>query len=286
MNNSITLERNGPEVITARFTGIASGWEKWVMLSSDHHFDNIHCDRALLKRHLDKAVERDAMIYVFGDIYCAMQGKYDKRSDRTELRPEYAHTNKYLDALVETAGEFYGPYADRIAMLSEGNHETGILDRHGVSLLSNLAHVLNKQGGAVQVGPYSGWARLLFKSNGSRRQSIRIAYHHGAGGGGPVTRGVIQTNRQAVYLPDADIVVNGHTHDGWIVPIARERISDLGKLRRDLCWFVRTPSYKNEYGKGGWADRTWKPPKPMGCVWLRLWFHNDWVHSELIADMQ
>src|SRR3990167_9365355 len=129
MNNSITLERNGPEVITARFTGIASGWEKWVMLSSDHHFDNIHCDRALLKRHLDKAVERDAMIYVFGAIYCAMQGKYDKRSDRTELRPEYAHTNKYLDALVETAGGVFGADACRGAPRSGGGDGSGVPGR-------------------------------------------------------------------------------------------------------------------------------------------------------------
>ncbi len=55
-----------------------------------------------------------------------------------------------------------------------------------------------------------------------------MAYHHGYGGGGPVTKDVIQTNRRAVYLPDANIVISGHTHDRWIVPVTRNRISHIG----------------------------------------------------------
>lgn len=281
----IERERTGPEVLTIRFDDIQAGWEQWVMLSSDHHWDNQHTDLTLLKRHLERAKERNALVFVFGDLFCAMQGKYDKRSSRADVRPEHDGDN-YLDLLVETASEFYAPYADNIALISEGNHETSIIDRNGTSLLSNLAHRLNLEaGGSVEVGPYSGWVRFMFKAHKTRRQSFKLYYHHGAGGGGPVTRGVIQTNRQAVYLSNADIVVNGHTHDGWIVPIAREGLSDMGKPRRDLLWFVRTPSYKNEFGKNGWADRTWKPPKPLGCVWARFYQLNDKIELEFVQDI-
>lgn len=280
------VERTAPEVLTVRFFDIAAGWEQWVMLSSDHHYDNRHCKIPLLKRQLDKALERKALITVFGDLFCAMQGKYDKRRSLKDVRPEHEGDN-YLDLIVEDAGEFYAPYAKNILLISEGNHETGILDKNGTHLLSNLAFRLNVQsGGAVEVGPYSGWVRFLFTVNGTKRESKKLCYHHGSGGGGPVTRGVIQTNRQAVYLPDADIVVNGHTHDSWVVPIGRERLGNTGKPTRDLVWFARTPSYKDEFGKNGWADRTWKPPKPHGCIWARFYYDAGGIQVELVQDLQ
>jgi len=271
--------------VTLRFDNISQGWEQWVMLSSDHHFDNKHADLRLLKRHLDKAVERDALVMVFGDLFCAMQGKYDKRSSMEDIRPEHVGAN-YLNLIAQDAANFYAPYADRIVMVSEGNHETGILDHHGLHLLSILADKLNQKGGQVQVGPYSGWVRFMFRMHKTAQNSVRLYYHHGAGGGGPVTKGVIQTNRQAVYLPDADIVVNGHTHDAWVLPIARERLSDAGTPHRDLLWFVRTPSYKNEFQKNGWSDRTWKPPKPLGCVWARFYLEGKRVIMDLTPDLQ
>jgi hypothetical protein len=131
--------------------------------------------------------------------------------------------------------------------------------------------------------------RFQFKVNKTFCASVNLKYQHGAGGGGPVTRGTIQTNRQAVYLPDADIVVNGHTHDSWVVPIARERLSDQGHVRRDLVWFVRTPGYKDDYGSGadGWHNVRWGAPKPLGCVWARIYFksHPTQVMVEAIQDV-
>ena len=146
------------------------------------------------------------------------------------------------------------------------------MDRCGTDLISRLIHELNGAGGQVYHGFFGGWVRFLFTIHKATRRSKNMKYHHGAGGGGPVTRGVIQTNRQAVYLPDADIVVNGHTHDAWVVPIKRERLSAQGKVRGDIQYFVRTPGYKDDYGDGatGWHNRKWRPPKPMGCVWLRF----------------
>lgn len=55
------------------------------LLISDIHFDNPHCDRALLKRHLDKALDIGATIMIFGDLFCAMQGKYDPRGSKGRM---------------------------------------------------------------------------------------------------------------------------------------------------------------------------------------------------------
>lgn len=87
-----------------------------------------------------------------------------------------------------------------------------------------------------------------------------------------MTRGVIQTNRMAVYLPDADIICTGHTHDSWTVPIARDRLSEQGVQYRDEQIHIRTPGYKDEYadGHGGFHIEGGRPPKPIGAEWLRF----------------
>ncbi|NBW21525.1 MAG: hypothetical protein EBR82_77560 [Caulobacteraceae bacterium] len=62
-------------------------------LLSDLHWDNPHCDRELLKKHLDAAVKRDAGVFIFGDLFCAMQGKYDPRGNKEGIRPEHSLSN-------------------------------------------------------------------------------------------------------------------------------------------------------------------------------------------------
>jgi len=282
-----TTEAKG-NVLTVRFTGVSAGWEQWILLSSDRHHDNIHCQRNLEKEHLDQALERGALILDFGDLFCAMQGKYDPRSNMDDIRPEDVGAD-YLDRIVKHAAEDYGPYAANWLLCGKGNHETSILKRHGVDLTSNLVHRLNTDyGGRVHVGGYGGWVRFLFGDGKRVRAAKNLKYHHGAGGGGPVTRGVIQTNRQAVYLPDADIVVNGHTHDSFWVPIARERLSTRGVVGRDITHYIRTPSYKDEYGdgSGGWHVERWGPPKPIGAIWMvfranRRRTKSDYLHIDI-----
>lgn len=605
-----TSEAKG-NVLTVRFTGVSAGWEQWILLSSDRHHDNIHCQRNLEKEHLDQALERGALILDFGDLFCAMQGKYDPRSNMDDIRPEDVGAD-YLDRIVKHAAEDYGPYAANWLLCGRGNHEcvdpetevltaegwkriaevtvldkvgsmhpitkevvfahpvrthryeydgemisiqhtnvdmlvtpnhriayltsraeelryrlaeeievnggqvlsvptcgviasegadlsddeirlaawiltdgsvrplgiyqsklemvdrirslldrldiqysenvrrsraskimgvplkakpldqyffrilkpsadrvrllvpekyklpswvfdlserqfdlfleelilgdgtrpksgktavslygekvfledvqracvqfgyraslgsrtrkgehaywclnivkrahvavhsryfqrvpysgyvyclttpsgnffarrsgkvyltgnSSILKRHGVDLTSNLVHRLNTDyGGRVHVGGFGGWVRFLFGDGKRVRAAKNLKYHHGAGGGGPVTRGVIQTNRQAVYLPDADIVVNGHTHDSFWVPIARERLSTRGVVGRDITHYIRTPSYKDEYGdgSGGWHVERWGPPKPIGAIWMvfrasRRRTKSDYLHIDI-----
>lgn len=270
--NSYTVETEGPNVLIVKFDTLAADWEQWVLLTADRHHDNPYCRHDYERTHLEKAKERGALILDFGDLFCAMQGKYDPRSNMDDIRPEDVGAD-YLDRIVMHAAEFYAPYARNWLLLGKGNHETNILKRHGHDLTSQLAHRLSTDaGGRVYVGGYGGWVRFLFGDGKKFRGSKNLKYHHGAGGGGPVTRGVIQSNRQAVYLPDADVVVNGHTHDSWHVPIARERLSIRGHVQRDLVHFIRTPGYKDEYGQGdkGFHIEKWGPPKPIGAVWMRF----------------
>lgn len=240
------------------------------MFSSDRHHDNVDCNWDLERKHLELAKERDAIIIDYGDLFCAMQGKYDKRSDLSKLRPEHKFTN-YLDRLVDTAHEFYQPYQNLFGIIGRGNHESSIYTRHGTDLIDRLTGKMRSDGATVYSGGYGGWVILTFHQ-AHYRGNKKIKYYHGSGGGGPVTRGVIQTNRQAVYLPDADFVLGGNTHDAWYVPIARERINNSLCVVQDVVHYIRTPGYKNEYqqGDGGWWIESGKSPRPMGCAWAHL----------------
>ena len=249
---------------------LKSGESKWFLLTSDRHHDNAHCDQALERVHLEQARERDAHIIDIGDLFCAMQGKWDRRADTTQLRPEYIGGN-YLDLMVGEATKFFAPYADRFLQISPGNHETSIIKRHETNLTERLVDRLNQKAGdhTIHMGGFSGWIRFqLNYAKGSVSRSFNMFYHHGFGGGGPVTRGVIQTNRMAVFLPDADFVYTGHTHDEWLTQT-----------------HIRTPGYKDEYalGEGGWHIERGAPPKPTGACWLRFYFRGKEFRHEIVA---
>lgn len=278
------LIQHAPNVHELQFDNVAAGFEQWVFLSGDRHHDNQYCDWDLERKHLDECAEKRAPIIDCGDLFCAMQGKWDKRSDQNQMRPEH-RVNKYLDALVSTAADFYEPYAGLFALLGRGNHETSITGHHGVDLTSNLVYELNRRGGTAHAGGYGGWLTFHFIVNKTVRQSVRLKYFHGSGGGGPVTRGVIDTNRQSVFLDNADIVLNGHTHDAYILPIRCESLSVAHKVELGYRYFVRVPGYKDEYrdGAGGWHVERGAPPKPTGGAWLR--FRTEGAKNRVVYDV-
>lgn len=254
-------------------------WEQWVLLRSDVHHDNPKCNQDLEKKHLAEAMEYDAPIIDNGDLFCAMQGKWDKRADKNALREEHRGSN-YFDLLVETAADFYAPYASNLAILGRGNHETAITNRHETDLTDRLASRLRHRGGVAQASGYGGWVVFRFDSHTKKVPTVDscVLYHyHGTGGGGPVTRGTIQTNRIAVFTPDAQIVLTGHTHDEWQVTIQRQRLSKSLMLYHDEQLHVRCPGYKDAWGDGdlGWEVEKMLGPKPLGSAWIRFYWDHE-----------
>jgi len=268
------------ETLVTTFSDVGQGWEQWVLVTSDRHWDSVHTDRTMQKRHLDQAVERDALIMDLGDVFDAMQGKDDKRGSKASIRPEHVRSD-YFDGLVETAAEFFEPYADRILVLGTGNHETAVLKHHEINLSWQLARALNASSGDVHFGRYSGYVKFQYRSNEKTyRRPCLAYYHHGHGGSSPVTRGVIQTNRRAVYLTDPDVIFTGHTHQSWIVPISRERVSDQGRTYVDQQWHVQVPSYKEASRREGWEAEKGMAPTMKGAIWWRMYYRDLKVHHE------
>lgn len=277
------VEQTARNVATVRCTDVKAGWEQWALLRSDVHHDNPHCDWDMERRHLEEAKDRKALIIDNGDLFCAMQGAWDPRKSKDSIRPEH-NTGDYLDKLVKTAAKFYEPYAENFAVIGLGNHETAIRKRHETCLSTRLVEAMNGYGSPVLLSGYSGWVRFMFNVNGAYRSTKILHHYHGSGGGGPVTRGVIQTNRLAVIIPDADIILSGHTHDDFYLPIARTRLSERCTVYQTETHFIRPAGYKDSWGDGfgGWEVETMKGPKPKSAYWLRFYLLDNQIKLEAI----
>ena len=277
------LEQKDPRVLNVRMEPSGSNWEQWCLVRSDAHHDNSHCVQALELKHLKQAQNRGALIQDHGDFFCAMQGKWDKRADMQQFRPELQR-NDYLTALIDYNSEFLQPFAPNFALMSIGNHEDSILNHHHINLTDFLCRNLRSAGSEVKLGRVQGWMRYMFLYRKTIKKSFLLRYHHGWGGGGAVTKGTIQANRQMVFLDDIDILVNGHTHDSYHVTYRREGIShESVPYTRDVeC--LRCPGYKDEYspGEGYQVLKHGSGPKPLGAWWLRFFMDEKEVRYEII----
>jgi hypothetical protein len=251
--------------------------EMWVLLSADWHWDNPKCRLDRLARDLDTAKRLGAMVISCGDHFCAMQGKYDKRSSKDSIRPEH-QVGSYLDSLVETGAEFLKPYADVLGLISLGNHETSIYNRHETCLISRLVERLRAMGSPCRKGGYNGW--LSFRSIVSGRQkgdSYRLYYHHGSGGDAPVTHGTISMSRVSQFV-DADCILSGHLHTKNITVAAREKLGARSVRKVYETTMVRCSTYKDEYSPlVGWHLEKGKGPRPTTnpSYWLKLKIKRD-----------
>lgn len=248
-----TVAKTDRNVLTVTMNKVKNGWSQRFLLRSDAHHDNIDSRWDLEKDHLEEAKKIGAGVLDCGDLFCAMQGKYDYRSDKSKCRPEH-QVNDYLDALVYTATDFYQPYAKNFIMLGIGNHETAIAKRHETNLSQRLADRLNdRAGSSIQVLGYSGWVRFQFRIHKTSYYRQVLWYTHGYGGGGPVTEDMIQSSRQRVYVENADIMISGHVHRSWLQEYVKLRCKENGQVERREGWYCKLPTYKDAYktGEGG-----------------------------------
>jgi len=243
------------------------------LLVSDLHWDNPHCDRGLLKNHLDEAVKRNAAIILNGDTYCCMGGKYDRRADKSLIRPEH-NTDRYFDAIVDTSVEWFAPYAKNILLIGYGNHETAIIKHGETDLLQRFASTLNyATGSAVQVGGYGGTIDIRVLHDTIRGVNFVVHYYHGSGGGGPVTKGVIQDQRILAGTEGYDLTWMGHVHELYYHQNIIHRYDRSTKtLIQKPIHQLRTATYKEEWDGGymGFHTERGRGPKPLGGYWLKL----------------
>jgi hypothetical protein len=239
---------------------------------SDIHWDNPKCDWNLLKHDLDYCLKNEIPIMFNGDTFCLMQGAYDPRKMKGDIRPEHNNA-RYFDSIIETAVDFFLPYANLLTVVGYGNHETSIIKRQETDVIQRFVTLLNyKAGSNVMTGGYGGWliVNQLVKASSNATQATKIKYFHGSGGGGLVTKGALNLTRAMEMYEGYDVFTMGHIHENS----ARNDVRDSINFHPTKGYYFNhkqihsmiTGTYKEEYIDGlyGWHVERGAPMKPVG----------------------
>lgn len=247
---------------------------------SDIHWDNPKCDRDQLKRHLDYCLKNSIPILGVGDWQCLMQGRGDRRGNKSDIRPEH-NNSRYLDSVVETMVDYFSPYAHLITVVGYGNHETAIIRHQETDVLARFVDLMNyKNGTQIQIGGYGGWLMVRMHYKKSQHATINIKYFHGSGGASPVTQGAINLSRLLAQVEDADIITMGHIHYNMARTSVREhlKVSRKGNfINQKYIHMMVTGTYKDEWdgGASGWAVEKGMNIKPIGGRILEMNIRRD-----------
>lgn len=241
-----------------------------IAMLSDVHWDNPKCDWDLLIKDLEYCKENNLPIILNGDTFCLMQGKWDPRGNKSDIRPEHNSIN-YLDSIINTAVDFFSPYAHLIAVIGYGNHETSILKRHETDMIRRFVDLLNyKNHTNVKTGGYGGWLIIKVEQRKDTLITFKGKYFHGSGGGGIVTRGEINLTRALETYEDFDFFTMGHIHENKATNVSRDTLVHHAaggyRVEHRQIHLAITGTYKEEYKDGfqGWHIERGAPPKPTG----------------------
>ena len=245
-----------------------------ILCISDLHWDHPHCDRKLLKRHLDAAKEKGSPVLINGDFFCVMQTPHDRRSSKGSTRKEHENAD-YISSIVRDAVEWFKPYSDILFLVGLGNHETGLMKHTGFNIAQSFVDMMKYAcpDSPICLSGYSGFLAIQCYKHNKNRNSAILYYHHGAGGNAPVTLGVLNTARNGAMVQGADFVWTGHVHKEWCVtrPIFRLNHKQSGVECKDVVYFS-TAGYKDSFDSGyaGWEVEKNMGPATLGGAWITV----------------
>jgi hypothetical protein len=251
-------------------------FEQWVLLLADNHVDNPAARNDVTTRLLGEAVERDAVVIVVGDFLDLMQGRNDRRSSKTSLRSNLL-SDGYFDKVIDLGADLVAPYASHIAVMGQGNHESGWMRHNETDPTANLVRAIKDRAHSpIGAGAYGGWIKFQF-SVGGNHLSYCMRYQHGTGSGAsPMTMGVLDTRRMYSWIEGADSIVISHNHASNVAGIAREYLrcqNGIYSVEKKYCDMIRVGTTKDSWKDGahGWEVEKGFGPSPIRQKWLRLY---------------
>jgi len=247
-----------------------------ILFIADIHFDSKHCDRNLLTKHMRFCQQNNIDVFILGDLFDCMGGKYDKRTCKEDIRPEYNRSD-YFNAIVDDAVDYFRKY-DVVKFVSEGNHETSVKARHEIDLTKMFCKEIGIQG-----GDYRGFITINVRRKDGCGKKFVISYTHGSGGNSPVTKGVIKTNRRSSSI-DADLYISAHLHQAFQFPTNKWYVDINDNIRSRSVHHVQTGTYQDAISL--YADMREHEPSSKGG-WLvnfkyrsnRETLSPDWVYE-------
>ena len=262
----------GPNGLGSTFT---------ILVQSDEHHDNPKSRIDMAALHMQQAVDEGAPIIKLGDQLCMMQGRYDPRKSRGGIKPEHDKPD-YIGAVTSSYADYLKPYAKNIVFMGQGNHELSIIKNNETDPTARVCERLRQYGSNVVEGGIGGWIIVRVYLTKTNVISTAIHWHHGAAGGGIVTKGIINSNRKSASVgSEASVFLGGHIHESWCVEICRDRLNvKTGRTFIDSALHVTSATYKQEFDPAGssWHSLQARPPKPLGGTWLD--FHLEASHED------
>jgi UDP-2,3-diacylglucosamine pyrophosphatase LpxH len=199
---------------------------------SDLHLDSPYTDLKKVKKLFEDAKKQGYKIIIIGDLLDVMGGKYDRRTIKGDLRPEH-NVDNYINKVCEDAADFLAPYLDEILLVTAGNHEKEIDKRMECYLLEFIDLYIHKKTGRSLnwTQEYAGYIRLHGKRPKSKESLLtKIFFNHGKDGNATMSFGVLNVKRNAAVI-DADILVSGHIHKNFSLPLNRLYLSNKGVIK-------------------------------------------------------
>jgi predicted phosphodiesterase len=243
-----------------------------LLFLGDLHLDNSKTNRAAVKTLLDEAVARDALVVLLGDVFDVMQGYGDRRANLSALKKDYAESGSYLGAVLDDVTKFLTPYARNIWVMLQGNHESSVARFAGIRIEQLLAANLTLAGGTPVTPGYQTYAVVkLSHSSDNRVRDVPFWISHGYGGGGEVTKGVIQAQRRAVTYPDARFVISGHVHSSYYVAHEQWRLDRYYRPFAAEQEHYVVGTFKDEFSAGtGYHVEKGRGPRLPSGWWAKF----------------
>lgn len=246
------------------------------LIVSDVHFDSVKCDRQLLTKHFRAISEQGGYVIINGDWFDLMQGKYDPRGSKYDIRPEY-NRGDYIDSVIRDSADWLAQWELPI-FLGQGNHETNILRRLETNPAERLVENLKYRGVDAWLGGYSGWlvVRNRRKKANPKQSDATLTYtmhyHHGYGGSAPRSKGVMRADIAQMQHPDADLIMRGHDHNKWMLPQTVARLNgSYNAEHHQTVHHLQTGSYKKQGDRyGGWETEKGFSTTTMGGWFVTL----------------
>lgn len=262
------------------------GKEHWLFLCSDLHIGARAFRKDALIAELDEARRVGARILVNGDVFDAIDFR-DKRFTPEAVDPSLLLKRDMVNAVVGMARKILRPYAHLIDFLGVGNHDLKWAKWNAVDPVEMLITLLNadlaesNDPHRIEHGGICGFYHTAFQMRFPKSVAgvgHTIYYHHGTGGGAPVTRGSINFNR-AEHDVEADLFTMGHLHNRTSADGVRIRLAKASKkpvyhkylsLQTASYFDNYLPSDNNDPLAFSYAEETRHAPKPMGGWFVRL----------------
>lgn len=239
----------------------------------DIHYLSANCDRPLLKRVITEIKEDPNARWLgmgdYGEFITPKDPRWSAGGIDRELI-DVGQVDEIGDLMIEHLAELFRPIIGKCWGMGRGNHELAYERHNGTNILKRLLRALDRD------ELDTGWAcltRVGFEDDHQHRNGWTIYHAHGWQSGRTKGAKVNQAEKMVGHC-DADIYLHGHSHDRWVLPIARlradqrhEKLIADDKFAGHTGCFLRTYQVDAE----GYGEVAEYPPTSLGPIRLKFY---------------